>query len=333
MLLDIVVPTYTRPLLLRRTLGSLFAATRPETLSVHVTVVDNDPALSGLNAIGDLVARAPVPVTLLGEHRPGKSHALNTGIRNSSGAYVGFIDDDEEVHPRWFEVVATAIAERQPDFLGGPTSPRWPARVPRWLPRDYPAVLGIVDNGIAVQRFGDDCEGMLTGGNAVIARAMFDRVGLFSPLLGPRRDRRLFSSEDEDMFWRLIDAGGRGWYLPQMVVYHHIHRERLSKRYYRTWCFWNGVSKAVLARSRTPDVPTVAGVPRYVYGRAVRGACATVWRWIGRRPPSRRFSAELAVWELAGQLYGRHGYRDGWAGRQSDAPASEAADVRAVVAG
>src|SRR4051812_26172269 len=126
MRLDVVVATYTRPLLLRRALQSLFTAARPVDLAVQIVIVDNDPALSGLNAIGDLAACAPVPLMLLNDPRPGKSHALNTGIRSSSGTYVGFIDDDEEIHPRWFEVVAAAIAERRPDFVGGPTSPRWP---------------------------------------------------------------------------------------------------------------------------------------------------------------------------------------------------------------
>jgi hypothetical protein len=148
------------------------------------------------------------------------------------------------------------------------------------------------------------------GNNAVISRAMLLTVGPYCTALGPRIDRRLCSCEDEDMYWRLIDAGARGQYLPELVVHHHVHADRLRKSYYRSWSFWNGASKGVLSRRRPLRVPQIAGVPRYVYGDAVRGALAWL-RAIVSGGPARRTAGELPAWHLAGRLYGRYLQFDG----------------------
>jgi len=309
MFLDVVVATFRRPHLLRRTLQSLCAAELPGDVHPRIVVVDNDPELTGASAIHDLAAQAPIPVTILQQPEPGKSNALNRGIAELDGDYVGFVDDDEEVHPAWFQVIGAAVAAKHPDFLGGPCVPLWMSSVPDWLPGDYPAVLGLVDNGPRERRYQRGQNWMLSGGNAVIARRMLERVGEYSPLLGPRDGCRLFSSEDEEMYLRLIEADAQGWYLPQLIVYHHVHENRLSKRYYRRWCFWNGASKSVLARAHPWTLPRIAGVPRHLYRRAARNAVAMLKPTMMPGSAARRFAAELSIWELAGHLYGHHFYR------------------------
>jgi hypothetical protein len=107
------------------------------------------------------------------------------------------------------------------------------------------------------------------------------------------------------MYQRLMSAGARGLYLPQLIVYHFIPRERLTKRYHRSWCFWQSVSSAVLDRIRPQPIPYVMGVPRYFYGRALRGMLSMISVW----EPESRFSNELSLWELAGFFYGKHFYR------------------------
>src|SRR5262249_22548311 len=148
--------TYRRPHLLRRTLQSFCAAELPGDVSPRIVVVDNDPELTGARAIHDLAAQAPVPVVTLQEPKPGKSNALNRGIAELGGEYVAFVDDDEQVHPSWFQAIRAAVAARRPDFLGGPCVPLWTVSVPEWLPREYAAVLGLVDNGPSERRYGRD---------------------------------------------------------------------------------------------------------------------------------------------------------------------------------
>ena len=305
MRLDLLLPTLRRPHLLERALASIARAEPPRRLQVAVIVINNDvrPELPGLEAA---LAAVPFPARVLHEPQPGKSAALNTGIMASKADYLGFVDDDEELAPDWFRVVEDALDTDPADFLGGPIRLRPGCEFPTWLPTTYPAVVGSAESGVTELPYGPTFPGMLKGGNAVISRAALDRVGLYDPDLGPRLDRRLFSCEDEDMYVRLVDSGARGRYLPNLIVYHCVHAERLRKRYYRAWAFWNGASKGVLDLRHPTRLPQIAGVPRYAYGDAVRGL-GTWCRTIARGGPEHvRMAAELPLWHLVGRLYGRH---------------------------
>jgi glycosyltransferase involved in cell wall biosynthesis len=248
----------------------------------------------------------PFPVRILHEPRPGKSAALNSGIAASAADYIAILDDDEELSSNWFRILEDTLESGSVDFVGGRTLALTPADIPAWIPVSYSAVLGLADCCSEERSYGPTFPGVLMGGNAVISRAMLARVGPYSPDLGPRLDRRLFSCEDEDMYWRLVDAGARGRYLPSLVIYHYIHRDRLRKAYYRAWCFWNGASKGVLSRRRRSTLPHIAGVPRYVFGDALRGLWSCVRTTLMRGPAQVRISGELPAWHLAGHLYGRY---------------------------
>lgn len=306
MRLDLLIPTFRRETLLLRLLASVSEAFKQESLDLRVIVVDNDAA-------GDLAALRrwlvetppPFPITVVHEPRPGKSTALNTALSLASADYVGFLDDDEEVDASWFRVVARELAGGIHEFIGGRSLPLWEAPPPPWLPRASPAVLGIVDPDVPAQPYSRQFPGILSGGNAVVSFNLMRRVGGFAAELGPRRERRLLSGEDEDLYWRLLDAGARGRYVPDLVVFHRVHPERLQKRYFRAWHFWNGTAKGLLSRARPQAVPQVAGVPRYLVGAAFRG----VLRWalaLATRDADGRLSHELPFWLLSGFVYGRH---------------------------
>jgi glucosyl-dolichyl phosphate glucuronosyltransferase len=306
MRLDLLIPTLRRPQLLNQALQSVGRAEPPRKMHVRVIVVNNDarPDLPGVELS---LASMRFPSLVLHEPQPGKSSALNRGIAESTADYIGFIDDDEELAPDWFRVVENALEAAPLDFLGGRALPAPGSGVfPAWVPAGHWAVLGMADSGPEELTYGSDFPGMLMGGNAVIARAMLDRVGPYRVELGPRIDRRLFSCEDEDMYLRMVDAGAHGRYLPQLLVYHSVHADRLHKRYYRAWTFWNGAAKGVLARRHRRQFHQIAGVPRYVYGDAMRGMIAWARSTLTGGPANVRMAAELPVWHLAGRLYGAH---------------------------
>jgi cellulose synthase/poly-beta-1,6-N-acetylglucosamine synthase-like glycosyltransferase len=245
---------------------------------------------------------------LVVEPRRGKSRALNAAIAATRGALVGFVDDDEEIGAGWYQAAYRAFADPALDFAGGPYLPRWERPPPRWLPRGYAGVIGWVEGEPRVQEYGKDYPGMLMGGNAIIRRSMLERVGPYSTALGPGPGGRLLSCEDEDMYRRLIDAGARGLYLPEMLIHHWVPAVRLTRAYYRRWCFWHGVSQGVLDRRRPARVVYLAGAPRHMFGSAARGGLRWASLLAGLRRPPDAFEGELAMWDLAGFLYGKHVY-------------------------
>jgi glycosyltransferase involved in cell wall biosynthesis len=299
MKLDVVIPTYNRSTLLRKAIGSLLAARVPAGLDVRIIAVDNNSTDDTAAVINEMGER----VSYVFEKRQGRSPALNAGIAVATGDLIGFIDDDEEIDASWYETILHAFTKHDVDFIGGPYVPRFEGDVPKWLPKSHTAVVGIVDGGDKVVPFDSSYPGILMGGNAVFRRQTLERVGPYSTALG-RSGTRLLSCEDEDMYQRLMAVGARGLYLPQLIVYHFIPRERLTKRYHRSWCFWQSVSSAVLDRIRPQPIPYVMGVPRYFYGRALRGILR-----LADRDSESRFSNELSLWELAGFFYGKHFYR------------------------
>ena len=309
MQLDVVLPTYNRAALLPRALESLLAAARPSGLELTVTVVNNASTDDTCSVVERFMPRFGGRLRYMYESKPGRSHALNAVIAATCGGLVGMIDDDEEVDRAWLLTIAAAFEEPTTDFIGGPYVPRWGAECPVWVGSAYRAVIGWVEGGEVTQRFGPGCEAMLMGGNAVIRRSVLERVGPYSVDLGRTPGRRLLSCEDEDMFRRLLAIGARGFYRPDLIIYHYVPPERLTKRYFRRWSFWHGVSEARLDRRQPAAVPYVLGVPRYMIGTAVRGTMDTIRRPFGRREPARIFENELAWWDLAGFIYGKHVYR------------------------
>jgi glucosyl-dolichyl phosphate glucuronosyltransferase len=310
MRLDVLIASYQRPHLLSRTLESLLAAPVPRGLDVHVTVVHNDETRETHQVVELFDAAFEGRLHYVHERRRGKSYAINTGIHATDGDLIGFIDDDEEIDRAWYAQIVHAFDDARVDFIGGPCLPRWGAVPPGWMPASYRGVIGYVDDGDRVMVFGKDAPGILMGGNAVIRRRVLQRAGQFSPSLGPRPDRRLLSGEDEDFYSRLLDVGAHGLYIPGLKIYHYVPAERLTKQYYRRWCFWNGVSRSVIDGHRRSKVIRVGKVPRYLYGSAVRGLMRVVRPFRGRLDPSSRFAAELALWHLLGFVYGSYFHRN-----------------------
>src|SRR5205085_8116898 len=309
MKLDVIIPTYNRSELLKDTLDSLLSARVPDGLSVHIKVVDNNSTDDTRAVVEDYVKRFKDIISYLFEGRQGRSAALNAGIAATRGDLIGMVDDDEKVDESWYERVHSAFAEGDVDFIGGPYKPRWGASPPGWLPKDYPAVIGWIEAGDHVLTYGKDYDGVLMGGNAIITRAMIEKVGNYSVSLG-RTGKRLLSVEDEDMTERLLAAGARGLYLPDLVIYHYIPPERLTKSYHRRWCFWRAVSLGVRDRVHKAHVTYLLGVPRHFYGSAVRALLKKIKTIFARgKDPAECFSDELSIWNLAGFFYGKHFYK------------------------
>jgi glucosyl-dolichyl phosphate glucuronosyltransferase len=309
MLIDVIIPTYNRCELLPRALESLRAAKVPTGLDVRVTIVDNNSTDRTHEVIENWKAKFDGRLNYVLEHKQGRSAAVNAGVRSTSGDLVGIIDDDEEVESGWFECVQKVFEKGDVDYIGGPCIPRWGAEPPTWLPSNYPGVIGRVDGGNGVMSF-DEYPGILMGGNAVLTRAILEKVGLYSTDLG-RTDKALLSCEDEDLDRRLRAARACGFFHPELVIYHYVPPERLTKRYFRRWCFWRGVSRGVIDRAHRAEVVYAIGVPRFLFGSAVRALLRKARsRFVSNGYDSAsRFSDELAVWDLAGFFYGKHFYR------------------------
>ena len=268
MRLDVVVPTYNRSHLLRKALESLLKASVPSGLEVSILVVDNNSPDDTAAVVQALKSQSGPPIQYVREHKQGLSHARNAGIAAGTGELIGFIDDDEEVDEFWYEVIAREFADPATQFIGGPYLPNWVTPVPDWLPPGYHAAIGAIPPKPR-SRFGKEFGANLMGGNAVIRRDVFSTVGTYAPHLG-RSNKGLLSEEDAELYRRLEKAGIQGIYVPDLVIYHYIAPDRLTRQYHRRWVLWRAVSQGLLDRTIPESVPYLAGVPRYRFGKVLR---------------------------------------------------------------
>ena len=306
MRLDVILPTYNRQDLLPLALNSLFAAEIPAGLEVSITVVDNNSTDGTRQVIESFQQRFGERLKYCFERRQGRSHALNAGIAATTGELIGTIDDDEEIEQNWFKVAYETFRDSDLDFIGGPFVPVWSITPPDWLPSEYGGVVGWVDAGDKEVPYDSNYPGILMGGNAVFRRTAVERVGNYTTWLG-RTDKGLLTGEDEDFYGRLLAQGAKGMYLPSLIVYHHVPGERVTKSYFRRWCFWRGVSLGLLDRTRRLPCAYLFGIPRWHYRKAFRGMLSMMKHVVVKpKEPSRAFAAELGIWDWLGLLYGRH---------------------------
>jgi glycosyltransferase involved in cell wall biosynthesis len=305
MTLDLVIPTYNRADLLVRLLNSIRSARVPEGVTVRTIVVDNNST----DATREVVQQAQSAWAGALEYRfepvQSKSVALNHGLSLVGADIVGMLDDDEEIHPEWIAVVARTFADPKVDFMSGPYLPRWGAPAPDWLPKEFPAVIGWVEAGDRTLEYGRDYDGVMLGGNAVVRAAAGRSVGWYDASLGRVGTQVGSGCEDVDFFERLLHAGFKGYYVPELAIYHYIPPYRLTKRYHREWCFRRSVVQAELDGLRPQPVAYLFGVPRYMIGTAIRSAIGLVAAVVRRKWNSDGvFSRELRLWELMGFVAG-----------------------------
>jgi len=274
----VLICTFNRGNLLAETLDAL-ARTRT-ALTWEVVVVDNNSTDHTRSVIEARQARYPVPLHYLFEPRQGNSFALNTGIAATQATIVAFTDDDVCVSEDWLqEGCAPMLSDPRIDYTGGPVRPIWDAPPPAWVDQtrsELWGTLAILDYGRTPFVFEEHARVPL-GANMAVRRRLFDRVGNFDTHLG-RVGGSLRGQAQAEFFCRSRNAGARGLYVPAMAVAHHVPAPRLTRRYFRRWWFMKGSGRHRLEQVHPTtelgvdlsQVPKIAGIPRYMYGSAIR---------------------------------------------------------------
>ena len=206
------------------------------------------------------------------EPRPGLSVARNAGVRASKGALIAFTDDDVEPSPNWTTEIVRAFSSAAVDAVTGLVLP---ARLDTPAQCYFQFKMGGFGSEcvplIFDRRFLDETKAMGAqvwrigaGANMAFRRSVFERVGLFDERLGAGASG---CSEDSELWYRLLAAGGACLFEPRAVVVHH-HREQ-----------WRGAAPAGQGLHERPRLRPVRA-----------GGAASPWR---QHPPHLRPAARL----------------------------------------
>jgi glucosyl-dolichyl phosphate glucuronosyltransferase len=304
MRITVILCTYNRCRSLARALESVAASELPISVEWDVLVVDNNSRDQTREVIQAFCRRYPGRFQYVFEPHPGKSHALNRGIREARGRILAFIDDDVTVDPTWLQNLIKAMDDNEWAGVGGRILPSRTFSCPDWLVlegrQSMAGILALFDRGPE--------RGELTeppyGTNMAFRRDVFEKYGDFRIDLGPAPGSEI-RNEDTEFGRRIMAVGERLRYEPAAVVYHEIPQNRLSKQYFLKWWFDYGRAQ-VREKGRRLKI---WGIPRQYFSIpniTLRHLSKRTLQWLLAFNPRERFYRKCMVWVAAGWLAGTY---------------------------
>ncbi|MDQ6632059.1 MAG: glycosyltransferase family 2 protein [Verrucomicrobiota bacterium] len=257
----------------------------------HVWIIDNGSEPSLHDAQMQPLRQAEVTYSILPEPRLGNVFAREKAITSTSGEWIVFVDDDNELADDYLASVMEIIA-RTPQLgaFGGKLLLAGNICVPAW-------VVPLLAN-LAIKDCGDQvissCAAYWgpweppTAGAAVNRRVLNAylekmKMGKGSDKLGRKGKKGLLSSEDSLMMRGAFNLGLYCAYQPRLKLKHHIEPRRFRFGYLVRLMYNYGRSHVILDRSLGHPVPR-AKIKRALklmtrFPKSRLKICRLAWDW------------------------------------------------------
>lgn len=268
----IMIPTQRRLGGLAVAARSVLAQAGVDHSELELVIVDNDQAPSAQGVAQTLAAEAPFPVHYVHEPRAGVANARNAGMARASGAFVAFLDDDEEAPAGWLAALLAAQERYAADVVFGPVRARAPDSVTshrdyleRFFSRIGPERAGVIDHYYGC---GD---------------SLLKRSSLPDPVAPFAAERNHIGGEDDMLFGHMRAAGAVFAWEPAAWVWEDPVPDRLTLDYTIRRAFAYGQGPSAHCAAAVP--PDRVGVARWmavgVVQAALFGAVAG-FKWLTR---------------------------------------------------
>ncbi|NLF41719.1 MAG: glycosyltransferase family 2 protein [Bacteroidales bacterium] len=231
--ITVCVCTYKRPVFLNRLLEILVTQICNDLFSYSVVVVDNDSEKSAESVVSKIKGKTGIPVKYYHEVEKGFSQARNAAVRNATGDFIAFIDDDEFPEKTWLINLYRTITGSNASGVLGPVIPHFETPPPKWvvksklLDRDrFPTgtVLGAID---------------LRTGNVIFNRKVFDSTPMpFDVRFGKT------GGEDSDFFKRMLNNKHTFIWCDEAPAFETVPEDRFTRAYFLRRALLRGITEA-----------------------------------------------------------------------------------------
>jgi glucosyl-dolichyl phosphate glucuronosyltransferase len=244
--ISIIIPTFNREALLRRTLESV-ASVVSATDAVEIIIVDNgstDQSAKVCQILKEKFCR--LEWRYFYEDMPGLLSGRHRGAAEARGEVLAYLDDDAVLAPTWLESLKDAFQDPGVALVGGPSLPFYDVPPPAWAKALWLEVeeglicgsLSLIDLGKAKKvidpRF-------VWGVNLSIRKNIFRECEGFHPDCIPKSLQRYQGDGETGLTLKVKEKRLPAVYHPGVAVAHIIPASRLTPEALEQRAFYQGV--------------------------------------------------------------------------------------------
>lgn len=226
---DIIICTYNNAPLLERALEAISQQKVSPGIDWQVLVVNNNCTDESPEVVEKYTPNFPVPLKTVVETEQGLHHARLCGIKNTSGDWVAFVDDDCLIAEDFVQELAEFASER-------PNCGAFGAKIILEWEIEPPPLYALRRKwAFAGRNHGDHPKrrDWIAGTGMILKRKAIEASGwLDQQFLEDRTGKSLVSGGDVEMSKR-IAAISEVWYNPACELRHLIPARRLTRVYLR----------------------------------------------------------------------------------------------------
>jgi len=208
---SVIVLTHNRPEMLRQAIGSILRQTFQDFEIVLVDDASRDNTPEVIKSFGDHRIKY-----IRHEVNKGEAGSRNTGVTNSSGDYIAFLDDDDEWLPEKLER-QMRLLESSPSRVGAVYTGF--LKVDPLTKKPIGRVTPTKRGNIFAEMAGQNWIG--TPSTVVVRKECFERTGLF--------DEAIVFGTDYDM-WIRISKEFHVEYIQEALINYSVHENKMSGR-------------------------------------------------------------------------------------------------------
>jgi GT2 family glycosyltransferase len=242
----VCIPSFKRPLGLRKSLNSLVA--QVTGVRFAVIVVDNDAIAQEATPVAqefftqEFFTQGLLQGAVILEPKQGNVQAINAVFAYALAKYPDtnhflMMDDDEIAHPHWLENMVQAQIQTQAAIIGGPVNPVF--EMQNTPLAKHPLFWSAFTASGFVER-------IYGSGNVLITRQVFEKLGVrpfdlaFNHLGGG----------DADFFLRAAQAGFTTYFKQEALIEEHVPSARTTKQWLMARCLRIGALNVLIEQKR-----------------------------------------------------------------------------------